>query len=136
MTSSASLIRSIRSSTASSIVGLTATPSSLVRTPSTCEARDQKWVRLGRRVDLAVEVPRGLAVLAAGLDTVTVRSGEEIAASAGVRVTALCDIKPENLFLTGLSLGFLFAVILGVGAGLYPSLRASRMEVVSAIRYE
>jgi len=42
----------------------------------------------------------------------------------------------ENLFFTGLALGFLFAVILGVGAGLYPSLRASRMEVVSAIRYE
>jgi putative ABC transport system permease protein len=43
---------------------------------------------------------------------------------------------PENLFFLGLGLGFLFAVILGVGAGLYPSLRASRMEVVSAIRYE
>lgn len=43
---------------------------------------------------------------------------------------------PENLFFLGLALGFLFAVILGVGAGLYPSLRASRMEVVSAIRYE
>ncbi len=42
----------------------------------------------------------------------------------------------ENLFLLGLSLGFLFAVLLGVGAGLYPSLRASRMEVVTAIRYE
>ena len=42
----------------------------------------------------------------------------------------------ENLFFLGLALGFLFAVILGVGAGLYPSLRASRMEVVSAIRYE
>jgi len=42
----------------------------------------------------------------------------------------------ENLFFSGLALGFLFAVILGVGAGLYPSLRASRMEVVSAIRYE
>jgi putative ABC transport system permease protein len=43
---------------------------------------------------------------------------------------------PENLFLLGLSLGFLFAVGVGVGAGLYPSLRASRMEVVTAIRYE
>ncbi len=43
---------------------------------------------------------------------------------------------PENLFFIGLCLGFFFAVILGVGAGLYPSLRASRMEVVSAIRYE
>lgn len=42
----------------------------------------------------------------------------------------------EDLFLLGLSLGFVFAVILGVGAGIYPSLRASRMEVVSAIRYE
>jgi ABC-type lipoprotein release transport system permease subunit len=26
--------------------------------------------------------------------------------------------------------------VVGVGAGLYPSLRASRMEVVTAIRYE
>jgi putative ABC transport system permease protein len=43
---------------------------------------------------------------------------------------------PENLFFMGLTLGFLFAVVLGVGAGLYPSLRASRMEVVTAIRYE
>jgi putative ABC transport system permease protein len=43
---------------------------------------------------------------------------------------------PENLFFIGLALGFLFAVLLGVGAGLYPSLRASRMEVVTAIRYE
>ena len=43
---------------------------------------------------------------------------------------------PENLFFFGLCLGFVFAIILGVGAGLYPSIRASRMEVVSAIRYE
>jgi putative ABC transport system permease protein len=43
---------------------------------------------------------------------------------------------PENLFLLGLALATIFSVIIGVGAGLYPSLRASRMEVVSAIRYE
>ena len=43
---------------------------------------------------------------------------------------------PENLFLYGVTLAFLFAVMIGVGAGLYPSIRASRMEVVSAIRYE
>jgi putative ABC transport system permease protein len=43
---------------------------------------------------------------------------------------------PEDLFLYGVTLAFLFAVLIGVGAGLYPSLRASRMEVVSAIRYE
>ncbi len=43
---------------------------------------------------------------------------------------------PEDLFFLGLALAFLFAVVIGVGAGLYPSLRASRMEVVTAIRYE
>jgi len=36
----------------------------------------------------------------------------------------------------GLGLGFFFGGGGGGGAGLYPSLRASRMEVVSAIRYE
>ncbi|MGB8990670.1 MAG: ABC transporter permease [Desulfobaccales bacterium] len=43
---------------------------------------------------------------------------------------------PEELFFFGLTLAFLFAVLIGVGAGLYPSIRASRMEVVTAIRYE
>jgi putative ABC transport system permease protein len=43
---------------------------------------------------------------------------------------------PEGLFLNCLTLGLLFGVVLGVGAGLYPSLQASRMEVVSAMRYE
>ena len=43
---------------------------------------------------------------------------------------------PENLFLYGVTLAILFAVVIGVGAGLYPSIRASRMEVVTAIRYE
>jgi putative ABC transport system permease protein len=43
---------------------------------------------------------------------------------------------PEELFFFGLALAFLFAVLIGVVAGLYPSIRASRMEVVTAIRYE
>jgi putative ABC transport system permease protein len=43
---------------------------------------------------------------------------------------------PEDLFFFGVSMAILFAVLIGVGAGLYPSIRASRMEVVSAIRYE
>lgn len=43
---------------------------------------------------------------------------------------------PLDIFLLCLTLGLLFAVFLGVGAGLYPSLQASRMEIVSAIRYE
>jgi putative ABC transport system permease protein len=43
---------------------------------------------------------------------------------------------PQDLFLLCIALGLLFAIMLGVGAGLYPSIQASRMEVVSAIRYE
>mgnify|MGYP001247253069 CR=1 FL=1 len=43
---------------------------------------------------------------------------------------------PEGLFVYCLLLGLGFAVLLGVGAGLYPSIRASRMQVVDAMRYE
>jgi putative ABC transport system permease protein len=42
----------------------------------------------------------------------------------------------EDLFFLSLMMGLAFAIVLGVGAGLYPSIQASRMEVVSAIRYE
>jgi putative ABC transport system permease protein len=42
----------------------------------------------------------------------------------------------QGLFLMCVFLGLLVAVGLGVAAGIYPSLQASRMEVVSAIRYE
>jgi putative ABC transport system permease protein len=43
---------------------------------------------------------------------------------------------PEDLFLLCVGLGLLFSVILGIGAGIVPSIRASRMEVVYAIRFE
>jgi len=43
---------------------------------------------------------------------------------------------PEGLFIFCLLLGLAFAAVLGVGAGLYPSIRASRMQVVDAMRYE
>lgn len=43
---------------------------------------------------------------------------------------------PEGLFLLASGLGLMFALVIGVGAGLYPSLQASRMEVVTATRYE
>ncbi|MBM4272908.1 MAG: ABC transporter permease [Deltaproteobacteria bacterium] len=43
---------------------------------------------------------------------------------------------PAEVFWGCLGLTFLFALILGLGAGFYPSLHASRMEVVDAIRYE
>jgi putative ABC transport system permease protein len=42
----------------------------------------------------------------------------------------------EDLFLLYFGLSFIFAILLGVGAGLYPSLQASRMEVAAATRYE
>jgi putative ABC transport system permease protein len=42
----------------------------------------------------------------------------------------------QGLFILCVIMGLLLAVGLGVAAGLYPSLQASRMEVVSAIRYE
>jgi ABC-type antimicrobial peptide transport system permease subunit len=43
---------------------------------------------------------------------------------------------PEELFLTCLAFSLVFAVAIGVSSGLYPSLQAARMEVVSATRYE
>jgi len=42
----------------------------------------------------------------------------------------------EELFFTCLAFSLFFAVVLGVSAGLYPSLQAARMEVVSATKYE
>jgi putative ABC transport system permease protein len=68
----------------------------------------------------------GAALLGAGLGRILM---EILSYCIGSR-------PPENLFLFGVTLAFLFAVVIGVGAGLYPSIRASRMEVVTAIRYE
>ncbi len=42
----------------------------------------------------------------------------------------------EELFISGLGISLAVAFIMGLGAGLYPSLKASRMEVVAATRYE
>jgi putative ABC transport system permease protein len=42
----------------------------------------------------------------------------------------------EDLFFFYMGLSFVFAILLGVSAGLYPSLQASRMEVATATRYE
>jgi len=42
----------------------------------------------------------------------------------------------EYLFLLCMALGLIFGMLLGIGAGLFPSIRASRMEVVDAVRYE
>jgi putative ABC transport system permease protein len=42
----------------------------------------------------------------------------------------------EDLFFFYFGMSILFAIVLGVSAGLYPSLQASRMEVAAATRYE
>lgn len=42
----------------------------------------------------------------------------------------------EDLFVLSTVLSIVFSLLLGVGAGFAPSLLASRMEVVSALRYE
>ncbi|MCP4575697.1 MAG: ABC transporter permease [Deltaproteobacteria bacterium] len=42
----------------------------------------------------------------------------------------------ESLFLTSAGLALLIAIVLGVTAGLFPAIRASRMQVAAAIHYE
>ena len=52
-------------------------------------------------------------------------------------VSSMLNSQPEErMFLLCVGQGLLFSLILGAGAGLYPSIRASRMEVVTALRYE
>ncbi len=49
----------------------------------------------------------------------------------------LLKSRPHDiLFFVCVGLALLFSLVLGAGAGLYPSLRASRMEVLNAIRDE
>jgi putative ABC transport system permease protein len=57
---------------------------------------------------------------------------------AGVQVAAqiLNSSLPLDLFYMYSGLSMAFALVLGIGAGFYPSLSAARMDVVSAIRYE
>lgn len=43
---------------------------------------------------------------------------------------------PESLFFMCSGLSLVFTLFLGITAGFYPSLRAARMDVVSAIKYE
>ncbi len=42
----------------------------------------------------------------------------------------------EGLFLTSAGLALLIAIVLGVTAGLFPAIRASRMQVAAAVHYE
>lgn len=44
--------------------------------------------------------------------------------------------RTEYLFFVSVGVGLIFGMFLGIGAGLFPSIKASRMDVVDAIRYE
>ncbi|MFH0782115.1 MAG: ABC transporter permease [Pseudomonadota bacterium] len=56
----------------------------------------------------------------------------------GVTLTAsiLQSVPPKDLFWLSVVTGFSFSLILGIVAGLAPAIKASRMEVVKALRYE
>ena len=57
---------------------------------------------------------------------------------AGVVVTSsiLGEALPKDLFWLSVAFGFSFSLVLGIMAGIAPAVRASRMEVVAALRYE
>jgi len=57
---------------------------------------------------------------------------------AGVTFTAsiLGNSPPKDLFWLSTGIGFSFSLILGAVAGLAPAIKASKMEVVTALRYE
>lgn len=52
-------------------------------------------------------------------------------------LACLIDLHPPaHLFFLSVGLGLIFGMLLGIGAGLFPSIQASRMDVVDAVRYE
>lgn len=57
---------------------------------------------------------------------------------AGINFTAsiLQSAPPQDLFWISTLIGFSFSLILGIVAGLAPAIKAGKMEVVTALRYE
>ncbi|MHB8123079.1 MAG: ABC transporter permease [Desulfuromonadaceae bacterium] len=52
-------------------------------------------------------------------------------------LSCIIDLNPAaHLFFISVGLGLIFGMFLGIGAGLFPSIKASRMDVVDAVRYE
>jgi len=72
-------------------------------------------------------------VLSVGAALLGLAAGRGLVALAGLW---LGQRPQEELFLGCLGLSLAVAFAMGLGAGLYPSLKASRMEVVAATRYE
>jgi len=57
-------------------------------------------------------------------------------AGAKIMGSAFNIYPPKGLFYLCMGMGLLFSIILGVGAGLVPAMKASRMQVAEAVRYE
>lgn len=74
----------------------------------------------------AVCLSVGAAVLGVGIGRVAVE----------LLARALDSPPSERHFIIYAGLSLVFSILLGSGSGIYPSIRASRMEVVSAIKYE
>jgi putative ABC transport system permease protein len=52
-------------------------------------------------------------------------------------MTTVSNLHPsESLFYLCAGMGLLFSLVLGVAAGLAPAIKASRMQVAEAVRYE
>ncbi len=63
--------------------------------------------------------------------------GGSIGVLAVQTVKATLDVNVSNLVLsTSVLVGFVFTIVLGIISGLYPSLRASRLDPVDAMRFE
>lgn len=66
-----------------------------------------------------------------------VSSGVIISLGAAKIMAVVFNIhSPERLFYLCAAMGLLFSLILGVAAGLAPAMKASRMQVAEAVRYE
>ncbi len=75
-------------------------------------------------------------------EAVCVSLGAAMAGIIGARLMVevldywIGNYSDVNFFLRYMGMGFILALGLGIGAGIYPSVKASRMEVVEAVRYE